>query len=665
MVKFAILTGAIALGAAVSAQCGSGTPDATVNGEDGSYTASVGSEEVYSGDDYYTAIQTALDAISSGQRLSVIASGSIGTNVISISSGKTFEGCGTIDVGFNEGGRGAIESLDTDGVSIPYLSMTGNPYFGMRFYGVTGLSLGTITMNLSGGLGIRFERDEAANADVSMDSITVTGAGSHAVETWNIDGLTINEVIARDVGECGLLLQTTTNAQVGLVDGDNVAAGTGYATFRMANTNGRLADGSYTTNVFVDNVISRGGGRGVFCVSESGGVEIRNVDLADNGNNAILIENCYGVSILGGTVEGGGEVRLAARDEFENNRDVSITLEVNGNSVTENPCGENISWDIAVGGTSGIALSTATALARHTRAPKIYLIGRSQSAANSAIDSIKTINPSAQPTFLQADISLLKNVDSVCAEIASKEQKLNLLFMTPGYFTLKGRDETAEGLDRKFALHYYARMRFINQLLPLLRAAAEDPSVDASARLSRVVSVLDPHAAVRARGTGTLDYSDLSLKNTFTLAKCAAHASLMGNFYLEDMARQHPQTSFVHAYPSGVATGIMREIPGGNVLAVVLKTLLRPFMVPLEESGERHLFAATSGKFPPKVDGARAEGDVAVGSDGAKGSGCYWVNWDGEALPSNKKLDKTRETGAVEKVVQHTNEVFEEVCGVA
>ncbi|KAL5355842.1 hypothetical protein BJX96DRAFT_141949 [Aspergillus floccosus] len=318
---------------------------------------------------------------------------------------------------------------------------------------------------------------------------------------------------------------------------------------------------------------------------------------------------------------------------------------------------------VFVGGTSGIALSTATALARHTRSPRIYLVGRSQSAANSAIESIKTINPSAQPTFIQADVSLLKNVDGVCAEIASREKRLNLLFMTPGYMTLKGRDETAEGLDRKFSLHYYARMRLITQLLPLLKAAAEDTSVEASARLSRVVSVLDPHASVRAGGAGTLDYSDMSLKNTFTLTKCAAHASLMGNFFLEGMARQHPQTSFVHAYPSGVATGIMRQIPGGNVVAVILKTLLRPFMVPIEESGERHLFAATSSKFPPKVEGMRTEDGVAVGSNGVKGSGCYWVNWDGEALSSNKKLDKTRETGAVEKVVQHTNEVFEEVCG--
>lgn len=275
---------------------------------------------------------------------------------------------------------------------------------------------------------------------------------------------------------------------------------------------------------------------------------------------------------------------------------------------------------------------------------------------------MKTINPSAQPTFLQSDISLLKNVDGVCAEIAAREKKLNLLFMTPGYMTLKGRDETAEGLDRKFVLHYYARMRFIANLLPLLTAAAQDPSADANARLSRVVSVLDPHVAVRAGGSGALDFSDLSLKDTFSLNKCGAHASLMGDFFLEGMAQRHPHTSFVHAYPSGVATGLMRELPIGRVLTAVVKTLLGAFMVPIEESGERHLFAATSGRFPPKAEGEGREGDAAVGSDGTVGSGSYWASWDGEVFPANEKLDKTRAEGAVEKVVQHTEEVFKRVC---
>ncbi|PLB45811.1 hypothetical protein P170DRAFT_414366 [Aspergillus steynii IBT 23096] len=321
---------------------------------------------------------------------------------------------------------------------------------------------------------------------------------------------------------------------------------------------------------------------------------------------------------------------------------------------------------VFVGGTSGISLSTALAFARYTLSPKIYLIGRNQSAADHAIASIRTLNPSAQATFLQSDISLLKNVDRVCEQITASERKVNLLFMTPGYITLQGRNETTEGLDRKFALHYYARMRFVNRLMPLLTAAADSPveTATANARISRVVSVLDPHVAVRLCGSGALDYSDLSLKHSFTLSRCGAHASLMGDFFLEGMAKRYVGTSFVHAYPSGVDTGLMREIPAGEVLATVLRPFLSPFLVPIEESGERHLFAATSGRYPPKARGEIVEpgGDMASGSDGLRGSGCYWVSWDGEVFPQNSKLDRMREQGAVEKVVQHTEEVFKRVC---
>lgn len=345
MTRLSKFAPALALASVANAQCGSGTPEAVVDGEGNSFTAVRGSEQLYAGSDYREAIQTALDSIDAGERVAVLASGSIGASTIDITSGKTFEGCGTIDVGFNNG-RGAIRSIDQSGVSIPYLSLTGNPYFGMQFSGATDLTLGEINMDLSDGLGIRFDRDGAPNANVAIDSVTVTGAGSHAVEIWNIDGLTINQVIARDVGECGLLIQNTRDAQVGLVDGINVAAGTGYATLRFANQNGRYADGSYPENINIDRVVSRGGGRGIFCVSESGGAVIGDIDLEDNENNAILIENCYNVAIRGGSVNGGGEVRISARSEFANTRDISLSIEVNDNTVRESPCGENMTFDI-------------------------------------------------------------------------------------------------------------------------------------------------------------------------------------------------------------------------------------------------------------------------------------------------------------------------------
>jgi hypothetical protein len=91
-------------------------------------------------------------------------------------------------------------------------------------------------------------------------------------------------------------------------------------------------------------VIARRGGRGIFCVSESGGAVIDRIDIADTGNNAILLENCHNVNIAAqsGTVTGGGEIRLAARTEFPPSSDITIqNLTVTNSAITENPCATN------------------------------------------------------------------------------------------------------------------------------------------------------------------------------------------------------------------------------------------------------------------------------------------------------------------------------------
>lgn len=281
-----------------------------------------------------------------------MASGSIGDNYIDLPSGITFEVCGTMDVG-NRASRGAVQVIGKQDVSIPYMKMTGSPYFAMRFGDVSNLHLGQIDLRMSGGLGIRFERDLPGSSNVTIDDVYVSGTGNHGVETWNIDGLEIGSVTARNVGYAGLLLNNTRNANIGLVDGDNVATDTGYATLRFANENG-LVNGSYPANIYVDKVISRGGGRGIFCVSNSGGAVINSIDLANNGNNSILIENCHNVRINGGTINGGGEVRISARTEFPNTSDVTISnLSITGTSVRESPCGDNINWDnVSVSGGS-------------------------------------------------------------------------------------------------------------------------------------------------------------------------------------------------------------------------------------------------------------------------------------------------------------------------
>lgn len=335
--------------AAPAAACGDGA-DALVTGSQSSgFTTAYRGRTVYQGSSYIDAIRRGISALTPGrtsqEKVSVMASAWIGNNAIDLPSHTSFEVCGTLDTGY-VAGRGAIQAVGVEDVSIPYLKITGAPYFGLRFADVHGLHLGQIDMRTTRGIGIRFERDLPGSTNVRMDSVYASGVPGHAIETWHINGLTIGTVTARNVGESALLIQGTSNATIGTVDGDNVATGTGYATFRMANANG--------PNITVNHVKSRGGGRGVFCVSNSRGARINSVDLANNGNNSILIENCSDITIAGGTVNGGGEVRLAARTEFPNNRNIHITLRVDNTSVRESPCGENTTWTLTGNGSRNI-----------------------------------------------------------------------------------------------------------------------------------------------------------------------------------------------------------------------------------------------------------------------------------------------------------------------
>ncbi|WP_438023856.1 hypothetical protein [Sorangium sp. So ce233] len=328
--------------------------NAVVTRSGSSWVAQNGARSVYSGGDMRAAVQAALDSLRSGRttKESVLVQGS-GTMTagsrLSVPSYTVLNVCGTIDVtGSGSGDMAPIYARGRTDIEIPNVTISGTPLYAMFFRDVENLRLGHVTLRVSSGLGIRIDNhgrsdrsDKVTNIDI--DHVDAEGTSSHAVETYGVDDLRIGTVIARDVGECGLLLNDTTNAEVGTVDALNAGAGTGYAAFRLANRAGRIGS-SYPTNIRVGEVIARGGGRGIFCVSESGGVTIDRVDIADTGSNSILLENCHNVNIAAesGKVTGGGDIRLAARGEFENSSDITIqNLTVTNTAVNENPCATN------------------------------------------------------------------------------------------------------------------------------------------------------------------------------------------------------------------------------------------------------------------------------------------------------------------------------------
>lgn len=337
-------------GTGAAAACGTGTYAAEVTLSGGTWTATRGGTTVYTGGDMATAVQTAINRLTAGrtsmERVVVRGSGSVPASTrISLASHTSLDVCGTINVtGSGSGDMAPIYARGVRNVEVLNLALTGTPQYGIFMRSVDDIHLGKIDMRLSSGLGIRI--DNHANKSVKarnvrIDEVYVQGATNHGVETYGVDGLTVGTVTARNVGYSGLILNDTINATVGTVDGNNVGTGTGYAVFRMANRNGRVGD-AYPANIRVGNVIARGGGRGIFCVSESGGAVIDRVDISGTGNNAILVENCYNVTIAGtsGTISGGGEIRIASRSEFPVSSGVTFqNLTISNNKITESPCG--------------------------------------------------------------------------------------------------------------------------------------------------------------------------------------------------------------------------------------------------------------------------------------------------------------------------------------
>lgn len=202
-------------------------------------------------------------------------------------------------------------------------------------------------------------------------------------------------------------------------------------------------------------------------------------------------------------------------------------------------------------------------------------------------------------------------------------------------------------------------MRFTQQLLPLLRTASPE--------LSRVVSVLAPGGESRT----SFYLNDLDLKSNFSIRTAACHAITMTNFSFEEMAKQNPTVSFVHTYPGVVKTAFYKEAGfavrmASNLLLTILSTV-SPWTVDIQESGERHLYAATSSAYPPKSgeDGGIDIGgeEVMKGSDGKVGSGAYLIGSSGDFRGNEEILKELRDNGAGMNIWQHTMNIFKSVRG--
>jgi len=201
----------------------------------------------------------------------------------------------------------------------------------------------------------------------------------------------------------------------------------------------------------------------------------------------------------------------------------------------------------------------------------IIIVGRNRAAAETIFASLPPAETSTRE-FIQCDASLMSNVHTASQEILSRHIKINYLILTPGVLSMKGRDDTSEGIDKKLAVHYYARWRFIYDLLPSLERAKE------AGEEAKTVSVLG------AGKGGKIDVDDLGLKKSFSLSNAALAAPTYTDLMLESYASLHPKLSFVHAYPGAVRTSLASS--SSSTLLSLASPLITWLTYPLTTSAE-------------------------------------------------------------------------------
>jgi len=199
---------------------------------------------------------------------------------------------------------------------------------------------------------------------------------------------------------------------------------------------------------------------------------------------------------------------------------------------------------IVVGGTSGIGQAMAEEFAKLTNGnARIIIVGRNRQAAELILSRFpKPTSPEALHEFVECDMSLIKRVHAMTMSLLSRLEKVNYLVLSCGTLKIRGREETAEGIDQVMAIRYYARWKMIYDLEPLLKRA------QAAGEASSVLSILG------AGFGGKVYLDDLSLRKHFSFTAVLNAMPAYNDAMIDSFAARNPGVHFCHIWPGQVNT---------------------------------------------------------------------------------------------------------------
>ena len=212
---------------------------------------------------------------------------------------------------------------------------------------------------------------------------------------------------------------------------------------------------------------------------------------------------------------------------------------------------------IVTGGASGVGFELCSIL--YQKGGKVYLAGRSEANAQSAISKIKSLSPSSpgELIFLQLSLDDLTTIKPAVEAFTAKESKLNVLFNNAGVSLPPRGSVSAQGHELQMATNCLGHHLLTQLLLPtLLHTASNAPPATVRVIWTSSIAV-DLYAP-----KGGLNLSDLTTPPPDQQANYTT--SKTGNWFLaRALAAQVGSKGIlsVTQNPGNLKTSLLRHAP--------------------------------------------------------------------------------------------------------
>lgn len=247
----------------------------------------------------------------------------------------------------------------------------------------------------------------------------------------------------------------------------------------------------------------------------------------------------------------------------------------NKTSVSDKVC-------LVTGGTSGIGLETALALAK--MGATVVVVGRNQAKTEAVVDQIKRDSGNDAVSFLIADFASQTSIRHLANAFLARHDRLDVLVNNAG-LVVNDHVLTIDGVETTFAVNHLAPFLLTNLLLDRLKASAP----------SRIVTV-----SSGAQAMGQLNFDDLNGTKKFNGFRAYCQSKLANILFTYELAEQLKETGVTAncLHPGVISTSLGRN-NGDNFLFRTMILLSTPFALTSEQGALTNIYLASS----PQVEG--------------------------------------------------------------